>query len=161
MESFMASEMSARQEPDTIINVVWKAQYNLYDPAISAISPIFGPTAADREAAIRESKGRLWQSHRSDPSSCWIYVGDPVTGEVVGGTQWLIYETSPYANGALEMQASWWSEGSEGRMFCTELLRQSYAPRHQWISRPHLGTSELQSRFQRRATSRITDAARP
>ena len=143
MESFTAREVSTRKELDALIDVVWKAQYNPYDPAFSAFFPIFGPTVTDREAAIQESKDRLWQSHQSDPSSHWIYVRDPITGAVVGGTQWLIYETNPYVNGAPKMEASWWPEGSEGRTFCTELLRQCYAPRHQWMNRPHLGTSGL------------------
>lgn len=130
MESFVAREATTRSEFDALIDVVWKAQYNPYDPAFSAFSPIFGPTAADRKAAIQESKDRLWQTHLSDPSGHWIYVRDPTSGEVVGGTEWLIHKTNPYANGAPKMEAPWRPEGSEGRVFCNELLRQCYAPRH-------------------------------
>ncbi len=148
MEPFMTIEVTSRDEFDALIDVVWKAHYNPYDPAFSAFFPIFGPTAADREAAIQESKDRLWQSHQCDSSSHWIYIRHLITGEVVGGTQWLIYRTNPYANGAPKMEASWWPEGSAGRMYCNELLRLCHAPKHQWMNRPHLGTSKSHTDFE-------------
>ncbi|MCJ1271667.1 hypothetical protein MMC22_011572 [Lobaria immixta] len=137
MQSYTFKEAITRNELDAIVDLVWKAQYNPYDPSFSAFFPVFGPTARDREVAIKNSKDRLWQSHQSEPSSHWIYVEDPLTGEVVGGTEWQLYETNPFVNGPPKMEASWWPEG-EGRNFCNEILRQCYAPRHRWLTRPHL-----------------------
>lgn len=142
MKSYTFKEATTRNELDAVVDLVWKAQYNPYDPSFSAFFPVFGPTAGDREAAIKKSKDRLWQSHQSDSSSHWIYVEDPSTGEVVGATEWELYETNPFPEGPPKMEASWWPEG-EGRNFCNEILRQCYAPRHRWLTRPHLGQLAL------------------
>ncbi len=89
MDPFMTIEVTSWDEFDALIDVVWKAHYNPYDPAFSAFFPIFGPTAADREAAIQA-----------------------------------------------------------GRMYCNELLRLCHAPKHQWMNRPHLGTSKSHTDFE-------------
>lgn len=142
MQSYPFREAVTRHEFDAIVDLVWKAQYNPYDPSFSAFFPVFGPTAGDREAAIQKSKDRLWESHLSEPSSRWFYVQDPSTGEVVGGTEWQLHETNPYPSGPPKIEATWWPEG-EGRHFCNEILRQCYAPRHQWFAKPHLGQLAL------------------
>lgn len=142
MSSYTFKEATTRSEIDAIVDLVWKAQYNPYDPSFSAFFPVFGPTARDRETAIQKSKDRLWQSHQSEPSSHWIYVEDPLTGKVVGGTEWQLYETNPFLSGPPKLEAHWWPEG-EGRNFCNEILRQCYAPRHRWFTRPYLGQLAL------------------
>ena len=72
MTSYVVREATTRNEFDALIDVVWKANYDPYEPAFSAFFPIFGPAATDREAAVLESKERLWQMHRSEHSSHWI-----------------------------------------------------------------------------------------
>ncbi|KAI1134394.1 hypothetical protein F5Y05DRAFT_398628 [Hypoxylon sp. FL0543] len=49
--------------------------------------------------------------HRHDPSSHWLYVTDEETGDVVGGIQWNIYGTDPYAKEQPPLTAYWFPEG--------------------------------------------------
>ena len=131
-------EVSGREELDAIIEIAWVANFNPYRPLIAGVFPIFGPTAADRQAAIQASKDRYWNAHVLDPSSHWLYVRESTTGQVLGGTQWQIYTRNPYLKGTPELVAEWWPEG-EGRNFVTEMIRQLYKARHLWMHRPHLG----------------------
>ncbi|KAI0007273.1 hypothetical protein F4779DRAFT_592571 [Xylariaceae sp. FL0662B] len=75
--------------------------------------------------------------HRNDPSSHWVYVTDEGTGEVIGGTQWNIYKTNPFAVERPPLAAYWLPEGpmkqiGDHLMFGWEAHRPSYG------SKPHL-----------------------
>ena len=59
-----------------------------------------------------ECQERYTQWHRADPTSHWIYVKDTETDEIVGGTQWNVFETNPFAEPKPPMAAYWIEEGS-------------------------------------------------
>lgn len=61
-----------------------------------------------------ETTSRQLSWHKPDPSSHWLYVKDTETQDVVGGMQWNIYETNPYANGPPQLPAYWLPEGTSG-----------------------------------------------
>ena len=138
MEPYILKEVSTRAEMDAAVDVLWTSHHNPYRPSFQAFYPVFGATAADREAGILASKERIWKAHESNPASHWFYVEETKTGKVVGSTEWQLHERSPYVDGSPKLTAYWWPEG-EGREFCTEMVRQAYAPRHRWLRRPHVG----------------------
>ena len=119
-----------------MVDVISRAQYSPYMPSASIFFPVFGYTAADREAGIASSKERLWKEHTCNPSSHWIYVEDTATGSIVAGTQWEWNNGSPFKDGLAKINVHWWPEG-EAREFCEEMLRQAYTPRSLWMHRPH------------------------
>jgi hypothetical protein len=59
-----------------------------------------------------ECQTRFAQWHNSDPTSHWIYVEETETGQIIGATQWNIYEKNPYAEAKPPMAAYWIEEGS-------------------------------------------------
>ena len=64
-------------------------------------------------ASGQECLERYKQWHNADPTSHWIYVTDTETGQVIGGTQWNIYEKNPYEKPGPVMQAYWIEEGMQ------------------------------------------------
>jgi len=135
--SLILKEATTRSELDAITDVVWLANYTPYRALFSGIYPIFGPTTADREAAVTSSKNRNWKSHISDPSSHWFYVKDTESEQVLGGVQWKVHDTNPYPKGPVPFKVDWWPEG-EGRNFVAEMLKQLYAARMWWMQKPHI-----------------------
>ena len=131
-------EVTTRAELDAVVDVVWVAQYNPYRPMFQTFFPVLGPMAQDRQQAIRESKDRLWEAHCSTDSSHWIFVEDTTSFEIVGGTQWqTIEDPSAHVGPLSKLEASWWPEG-ESRDFCSEVIRQVYAPQHQLLRGPYV-----------------------
>ncbi|KAI9654795.1 MAG: hypothetical protein M1821_005789 [Bathelium mastoideum] len=126
----------------SIVRAIWTANHHPYQPYFSAYNPVFGPTPADRNAAIESSCQRKWATHLATPASHWIYVLDEEIGEVVGATEWRLYEESPYAGergleGGLPYEASAWPEGSVGREFVKMMLKRQYGHRRRWLDRRH------------------------
>ncbi|KAI1416838.1 acyl-CoA N-acyltransferase [Hypoxylon sp. FL1857] len=75
--------------------------------------------------------------HRHDPSSHWLYVTDEETGDVVGGIQWNLYETNPYAKEQPALTAYWFPEGPM-RQVGDQLLLGLTTRRPRYMSKPHL-----------------------
>ena len=82
----------------------------LYD---SYSSPYNGFWDIFKGKSGEECQARYMQWHRSDPTSHWIYVTDTENGQIVGGTQWNIFEKNPYAEPKPPMAAYWIQEGSK------------------------------------------------
>lgn len=80
----------------------------LYD---SYSNPYNGFWDISKGMSGEECQARYTGWHKSDPSSHWIYVTDTETGQVIGGTQWNVYETNPYAEPHPPMTAYWIEEG--------------------------------------------------
>ena len=59
-----------------------------------------------------ECQAPYMQWHEADPSSHWIYVTDTESGQVIGGTQWNIFEQNPYLEARAPMAAYWIQEGN-------------------------------------------------
>ncbi|KAF1976184.1 hypothetical protein BU23DRAFT_551669 [Bimuria novae-zelandiae CBS 107.79] len=134
---YVAKEMKTQAEMDAIMDVIWAANYDPYDPYAQLFFPVLGFTPSAREVALAEAKSRFWNSHTSTAASNWYYVQEVTTGEVVGCAQWEIHSENPFKNGAPPMRAPWWPEG-EYREFCEEIMRQVYLPRANWMRRPHM-----------------------
>ena len=54
-----------------------------------------------------ECQTRFAQWHNSDPTSHWIYVEETETGQIIGATQWNVFEKTPYAELKPPMAAYW------------------------------------------------------
>lgn len=148
-QRYFVREAKTKQELDSILEVIWAANYTPYEPFIQLVFPVLGFTAAHREAAINESKQRFWEQHQADRSIHWFYAFDTVTNKAVGCAQWVISTTNPYAAGAPDLKAPWWPEG-EQRRFCESILNQVYKPRASWMARPHCGEWSISFFFQTR-----------
>ena len=135
---YVIKQAKTKEEMSGIMDVIWKANYDPYDPVTQLFFPILGPTTADRESAVTESKERFWNSHLSDPSSHWFYVEDLITGKPVGCAQWQLFKTNPFRDGLPKLEAPWWPE-KEHREFCELILNQIFKARGSWMRRPHLG----------------------
>lgn len=75
--------------------------------------------------------------HRNDPSSHWLYVIDEDSGDVVGGMQWNIYNTNPYATEQSPLTAYWFPDGPTRRVG-NQLLLGLTTHRPCSMSKPHL-----------------------
>lgn len=142
--SFHVDEIKSQRQLDEIVDVIWAANEGV-DPTHQIFFPILGSGPWGRHTAIAESKRRLWEGHKVDPASHWIYVISHETGQIVGGGQWRIYEENPIPNPTPPMVASWWP-GGVGQDFASEVVRQCYAPRVELMAKPHtstLSTSDL------------------
>lgn len=146
----MIREAKTKEELDEITNVIWAANYTPYEPFMQLFFPVLGYTTAHREAAIAESKQRIWTQHQADNASHWFYAFDTVTKKTVGCSQWVISTSNPFVAGIPKLTAPWWPEG-EHRRFCESILNQVYRPRANWMTRPHCGkwstSSFLQTRY--------------
>lgn len=135
-QRYFVREAKTKQELDSILEVIWAANYTPYEPFMQLVFPVLGYTSAHREAAISESKQRFWEEHQTDQSIHWFYAFDTVTNRAVGCAQWVISTTNPFAAGTPALTAPWWPEG-ERRSFCESILNQVYKPRASWMTRPH------------------------
>lgn len=127
-----------KAEFDEITDVMWHTMDGV-DPPHPIFFPTFGDGPDAKATAIAESKERIWNQHKNNPASHWIYVREESTGRVVAGCQWRIYDDNPFEEGPPTITAIWWPEGSVGRKFATEVVNQCYTPRTLWMARPHLG----------------------
>jgi hypothetical protein len=123
---------------DDIMDVIWAANYNPYQPFAQLVFPVLGFTPAHREVSIAESKERFWNQHVRSQSSNWFMVVDSDAKKPVGCVQWEISPTDPYQAGVPELKAPWWPDG-EHRDFCELILNQTYKARTSWMRRPHIG----------------------
>jgi hypothetical protein len=129
----------------------------------------FGPIVAAEHEAYSKPFNGFWEIlkgpsqdeccarqlswHKSDPTSHWLYVTDTDTKEVIGGMQWNIHETNPYANGPTTLPAYWWPEGTsiradissetdeqEGNLkhISDQFLTSFFGGRPSRMSKPHL-----------------------
>ena len=137
MSQYIVEEVTRREDLDGIVDVIWAAMDG-FDPSHQIFFPILGDGLADREAAVQSSKNCTWEDHKSDQSSHWIFVRDEASRDILGGCQWRIYTENPFPNGTPHIEAVWWPEG-EGRRFASEVVRQCYTPRTQWMAYPHVG----------------------
>ena len=89
--------------------------YNSYSDPYNGFWDIF---KGESEA---ECQARYMQWHKADPTSHWIYVTDTETGQIIGGTQWNIFEKNPYAVPNPPMAAYWIQEGNRVNTFSLPL----------------------------------------
>ncbi|KAI9650467.1 hypothetical protein NHQ30_000483 [Ciborinia camelliae] len=141
--TYTLHEATTRAESDAIVDLAWIAWHEPYTPAFQIFHPVFGPTIQDHEAAILADKERAWNTHLAykEGVSHWVYVVDEGNGAIIGACQWLIFTETPWPNELPKIVATWWPEG-EGRDFATEFVRQCYAPRQQWMNRPHIALNQ-------------------
>ena len=69
-QRYVIREAKTKEELDEIIKVIWAANYTPYEPFMQLFFPVLGYTTAHREAAIAESKQRIWTRHQKD---CWLF----------------------------------------------------------------------------------------
>lgn len=81
--------------------VLMATLYNSYSSPHNGFWDIF------KGASEEECQARYTQWHKADPSSHWIYVTDTESGQVIGGTQWNIFEENPYLEAKPPMAAYW------------------------------------------------------
>ncbi|KAF2676395.1 hypothetical protein K458DRAFT_424720 [Lentithecium fluviatile CBS 122367] len=133
-------QAKTRAHMDTILDIIWAANYSPYDPLIQLFFPIHGYDASAQHAAVTESKARFWDQHCNAPhgSSNWYYVSETATGKAVGCAQWEAHSENPFGKEeGKRIEAGWWPEG-EYRAFCESVLEQVYRPRASWMGRGHL-----------------------
>ena len=99
--------------------------YNSYSTPYNGFWDIFKGKSGE------ECQARYMQWHNADPTSHWIYVKDTVTDQIIGGTQWNIYETNPYAESRPPMSAYWIQEGNMTAIISTLSQRGAKEITHQ------------------------------
>lgn len=135
---YVLNGVTTKEEMDKIMDVIWEANYDPYDPFVQLFFPILGFTAADREAAVAESKERFWKEKQKSPDKHWFYIEDTDVQKIVACVQWEIAQQNPFPDGPPKLKAPWWPEG-EHREFCELILNQTYAARANWMGRRHIG----------------------
>ncbi|KAF2704300.1 hypothetical protein K504DRAFT_442435 [Pleomassaria siparia CBS 279.74] len=134
---YVLNGVTTKEEMDKIMDVIWEANYDPYDPFVQLFFPILGFTAADREAAVAESKERFWKEKQKSPDKHWFYIEDTDVQKIVACMQWEIAQQNPFPDGPPKLKAPWWPEG-EHREFCELILNQTYAARANWMGRRHI-----------------------
>ncbi len=133
-------EIKSDADWDEIIPLLWTSYETPFNPFLVIFAPTRGTGPTSREESMQESKVRQRQWHEADPTSHWIKVVDTDTGMAVGGGQWQVHESNPYANPPDQpFTAYWWPEG-EGREFAEQALGQWMEPRVERMNKPHLRT---------------------
>ncbi|KAF2197265.1 hypothetical protein GQ43DRAFT_475600 [Delitschia confertaspora ATCC 74209] len=135
--AYILKQATTREEMDSILDVIWEANYTPYEPFAQLFFPVLGFQPSDRDASIAESKERFWTLHQADYSSNWFYVQHVETRKTVGCAQWQVFTSNPFPNGPQPLEAPWWPV-KEYREFCEMILNQVYKPRSSWMMRPHL-----------------------
>ena len=138
---------------DVEFPLLFRCLDNAYSRPHNSFWNIFKSDAKD------EFVGRLTDWHNVDPSSHWIYVRDTRTNEIVAGTQWNFYSTSPFKIHQPVLTAYWLQEGkyrltccrvetlkltSLGTMirsFADICLERFFSRRPKYMNRPHLSES--------------------
>ncbi|KAI1084206.1 hypothetical protein F5B20DRAFT_524032 [Whalleya microplaca] len=100
-------------------------------------NPFNGVWEITKGSSTEECCARQFSWHRNDSSSHWIYVTDEASGDVIGGTQWHIHETNPYAVEQPMRTAYWWPEGPM-KQIGDQLIRDLRMHRPGHMSKPHL-----------------------
>ena len=154
MEQYQLKEACSQEELNALVDVIWIAQYDPYRVMFQAFFPVLGPSAEDRTNAIEESKERLWAAHHKSRTSHWFYVTETSTCSIVGAAHWQIEDASTPISGITEYEATWWPPG-KAREFANEIVRQLYAPRHEFMLGPSIGGSISPSSNVRRETDPV------
>ncbi|KAI0393364.1 hypothetical protein F5Y17DRAFT_458937 [Xylariaceae sp. FL0594] len=87
-------------------------------------------------------RARQWSWHTSDPSSRWVYVTDDATGDVIGATNWNIYDTkSPWVEeeggGGEPAMTAYRLEGPRKNVG-DQLFASFFGNRPKLMNKPHL-----------------------
>lgn len=138
--SLQRREVTSDAEFNDLVRCKWASFDTPHNGFHKLFWPIRGTGPTAREDSIQESIGRQIRWHRADPSSHWIKVVDTDLDMVVGGAQWIVYESNPYVEAKTnrgKISADWWPEG-EGREFAEAALWMWIAPRIERMRRPHL-----------------------
>ncbi|MCJ1347266.1 hypothetical protein MMC31_005488, partial [Peltigera leucophlebia] len=109
-----------------------------YETPFNPFLVLFASPLGSREEIIQETKVRQRQWHEADPTSRWIKVVDNETGKAIGGAQWNIHETNPYAKPPEKPLSAYWWPGGEEREYVEQALGQWMTPRVQRMNKPHL-----------------------
>lgn len=133
---FQLSEIHSPSDFPEMIAVEFESYENPYSPLIRLFFPIFGDSPEARAASLQESIARQIHLHQSDPSSHWLKVTDPTTGNIVGAANWNLYESNPHAT-ASDVDCTWFSPG-EDRDMANLLMSQLLAPRKAYMRKPHV-----------------------
>ena len=133
--SFELSEI--RQESDflELLQVLFVAYEDPFNPVRPLFYPILGHGPEARDTAIRESAERVFQRHKQNPSGRWVKVTDSSTGRFVGAALWMFFDKDPYTAQSLP-ECAWWPEG-EGREFANLWSWGIRGPRVRYMSKPH------------------------
>lgn len=75
-------------------------------------NPFNGVWEITKGTSQEECRARQLSWHKNDPNSTWLYVTDEETGEVIGGAQWFVYRTNPYAVEQPMRTAYWLPDGA-------------------------------------------------
>lgn len=134
-------EVTSDADFDELIPLQWISYEQPFNPFLIIFCPTRGTDPTARAESIQESKERQLQWHKADPSSHWLKVVDTDTGKVIGGAEWNVHESDPYAKPPEQpFTAYWWEEG-EKRQFVDAALGQWMAPRMERMRKPHLRKS--------------------
>lgn len=131
---------------DVLIPLQWTSYEDPFNPFLILFCPIRGTGPTARAESLQESKERQLQWHNADPSSQWLQVVDTDTGMVIGGAEWNVHESDPYAKPPEHPLTAYWWEEWEKREFVDQALSQWMGPRMERMRKPHLRNAEIFNR---------------
>ncbi|KAI1374519.1 hypothetical protein F4677DRAFT_447156 [Hypoxylon crocopeplum] len=120
-------EVTSEEEFRLVVDVEHEAYGN----------PFNGVWEITKGSSPEECTARQFSWHKAEPGSHWVYVTDEATGDVIGGTQWIIHETNPFAKEQPEKTIYWLPEGP-AKEIGNQLLRDLGKHRPGIMSKPHL-----------------------
>ncbi|MCJ1426386.1 hypothetical protein MMC29_004289 [Sticta canariensis] len=131
-------EAASDADFDEFVRLQWKSYEQPFNPFLILFCPTRGTGPTARADSMHESKERQLQWHKADPSSHWLLAVDTDTGKAIGGAEWNVHESDPFAKKPEQpFTAYWWEEG-EKREFAEQALGQWMGPRMERMRRPHL-----------------------
>lgn len=131
-------EATSDADFDEFVRLQWISYEQPFNPFLILFCPTRGTGPTARADSMRESKERQLQWHNADPSSHWLLAVDTDTGKAIGGAEWNVHESDPFAKKPEQpFTAYWWEEG-EKRQFVDQALGQWMGPRMERMRKPHL-----------------------
>jgi GNAT superfamily N-acetyltransferase len=150
---YVLKHLSTKEEMRNIIDLIFAACHDPYDPVIQIFFPVLGFMPDDVTKAKKAHAERVFHDHvRANSSSgmnetqmksVWLYVQHVDSGDVVACGQWEVHLSNPHTetdSASQGVKCEYWPEGSRGRDFAEQVVGQVYVWRKRWMLRPHLGT---------------------
>ncbi|KAJ5112714.1 hypothetical protein N7532_000759 [Penicillium argentinense] len=140
---FKVKVIPTKEEYARLVDVLWSANFNPYNPICTTVHLITGHTPSDRARDKALDTKIWWNASANNPYSHLIYVLDKETSHVAGGCECFIFCENPFPNGPQPIKCTWYPDGSKRKEYAECMLSQASFLRQSWFQRPHAGVNAM------------------
>lgn len=136
--SFRLDEVDLEKDFDELMECQWAAHEDPPQPFFRLFCPILDD---DRETSIKESTTRFLEWHRHEPEAIWLKVTDSISGKIVGGAWYKIYNDNPFKHH--EDECVDWYPNDSTRDYVSQAITILDRPRMEKARRPQVCEFEV------------------